>query len=180
MINVGFVYTELDDLHNQLEKLLQVLTAKQAILLKWKVCLDDVGKEWIEQKEHLDLPTFIKGYYGELFLQFKLISMPTPLEVRLSLQKEGEFCGFVFHFSEKDFKNHSIDEKEVVFCAFIKRVADYISFKYAYCDDEAEIEVHPNLVDTINTKYSIIYWPLKEQFIKNAWKIDGLTPRDEC
>lgn len=100
------------------------------------------------------------------------------MKIRMNFQREEDFQGFVFSFEEQAFSAFHIDEVEAMLLSFIKHMAALTNAQYIYCDDDAEVEVHPAQIEKVNNTYAIIYWPKSGEVIKNSWKIDGYTLRE--
>lgn len=99
--------------------------------------------------------------------------------MRISVQQEEEFYGYVLHLDGERLNGLVIDTIEQKIITWVTNLSNFTSFDYAFCDYDSEIEYDPQKQKNINKSYSVLFWPEKEKMkiIKNSWKIDGFTER---
>lgn len=180
ILNIGLVYRNEKNIEKELQHIVDFLKKRELIIVEWRVSLDKNGDKWVEKKDQdVDVALLIKYYYGEIigyiinFVGFQEISM------RISVQQEEGFYGYVLHLDGERLNGLVIDTIEQKIITWVTNLSNFTSFDYAFCDYDSEIEYDPQKQRIINKSYSVLFWPEKEKMkiIKNSWKIDGFTER---
>lgn len=177
MIQLGFVFEKTHDMEVAARAVLDTFH-KDIECLKFSYAMDADGASWIELDGQVkDWRPVLSHHYGSASLVLPEYHGLTALPVRMTIEKEHDCFGFQFGFQEENLTTWSLDQQEAIFMEDMRRVADKSNALYAFCDFDAEIE-HPIAErERINREYAIVYWSKQQIFLKNAWKVDGLTNR---
>lgn len=180
ILNIGLVYRNEKNIEKEFQHIVDFLKKRELIIVEWRVSLDKNGDKWVEKKDQdVDVALLTKYYYGEIigyitnFVGFQEIPM------RISVQQEEDFYGYVLHLDGERLNGLAIDTIEQKIITWVTNLSNFTSFDYAFCDYDSEIEYAPQKQKNINKSYSVLFWPEKEKMkiIKNSWKIDGFTER---
>lgn len=197
-ISIGFVYNnwQMEKIVIELENLTKYLITNNGSILNIKYSKDVDGEKWIEY-DHIGnileeniFESIAMGFYGQIELNCNMFDLNN-LKVTIRLQKEESgYFGFLFDISEDDLiKKNTLEELNSITEKVIDYIVDMhniISYEYAFCDHEGEIQYSPEEFRKIDEQtYSVVILPMYENeentfnIIKSSWHIDGLTERIE-
>ncbi|MGX9807833.1 Imm64 family immunity protein [Exiguobacterium acetylicum] len=177
MIHLGFVFEKTHDMEVAVRTVLDTFH-RDIQCLKFSYAMDTDGANWIEQDGQVkDWRPLLSHHYGNALLVLPEYHGLTKLPVRMTIEKEQDCFGFLFGFQEENLSSWSLDQQETIFMEDMRKFSDRSNALYAFCDFDAEIEHSIIEREHINREYAIVYWSKQQVFLKNAWKIDGLTNR---
>lgn len=176
ILNIGLVYRNEKNIEKEFQHIVDFLKKRELIIVEWRVSLDKNGDKWVEKKDQdVDVALLTKYYYGEKigyitnFVGFQEISM------RISVQQEEGFYGYVLHLDGERLNGLVIDTIEQKIITWVTNLSNFTSFDYAFCDYDSEIEYDPQKQRIINKSYSVLFWPergsVRKMRIYNAKEI---------
>lgn len=195
-ITTGIIFDgiETTSIKRKITDLIIYLSNRSECYKSVKASKDIEGNEWIEFKfEELDnvreAYEFVsEGYFGQIDL---MTSRFTSNEILVSVrvEKEVDYFGILLDIAEDDFLKSSesviLNAKDNLIIKFLEELYEVLEFKYAFCDNEAEIKFSPNEIQHLNREvYSILLIPSdsklngKINVVKSNWYLNGLTSRD--
>lgn len=194
-ITIGLVYNELDleRIEVELRSLTRFLLSREGYFKSMKVSRDISGDEWIEHSllsgyQIGNLCSLLAKYhYGQVSISCKLLG-ETHLDVTVRIHKEEDYFGFLLEVAEADLisarHREELDALTERIIYLIIDMHSFLSYHYAFCDNEAEVRYSPEVFGTLaNDVYSVVVMPsgVDEKpysVVKSSWHIDGLTRRE--
>ncbi|UKS57485.1 Imm64 family immunity protein [Exiguobacterium acetylicum] len=177
MIQLGFVFEKTHDMEVAARAVLDTLH-KDIQCLKYSYAMDKDEACWIEQDGQVkEWRPLLNHYYESASLVLPEYHGLRTLPIRMTIEQEPDCFGFRFGVQEENLTTWSLDQQEAIFMEDMRRIADRSNAFYAFCDFDAEIEHPVTERERINREYAIVYWSKQQIFLKNAWKIDGMTNR---
>ncbi|MGG1312691.1 Imm64 family immunity protein [Cohnella laeviribosi] len=183
-VNIGFIYdNKIEFFSEKLYKIINYFISDNGKIKSMKYATNEEGANWIEQINgvyELDsLVPLITNYYGEVVIDSGSL-FSNVKKIYMNLEKNEDYLGVIISLQENeiipDYSVEVLENASEFVISIVKEIYQITSFRYAFCDHEAEI-IFPLDMD----KYSLVFIPNSNDkditVKKNKWYINGLTER---
>lgn len=194
-ITTGLVFSgsDVSIIKRKLKDLIIFLSGRSECYKSVKASKDIDGNDWIEFKsdELADIQEAYRfaseGYMGQIDLQTSLITS-NEIHVSVRVEKEEDYFGILVDVAEDDFLKSNdlivLNAADDLMIKFMSELYVVLEYKYAFCDNEAELQFSPNDIQCLAKEmYSILIIPRNSELnsvtnvFRSNWYLNGLTSR---
>lgn len=185
-ISIGLVYdkNDIESKINILDTIIRSLT-DSVYIQNYRFAKDVFGEEWVKSASHdvmlseEFLDDIVSNYYAELILSTNKF-IDEFQQIVLRIENEEDYFGILIDLEETEIQTVGYDVVEERIIEYLLNVFSKYKYGYAFCDNEAEIDLSPK--DVISKKeelYSLLMKPKGESvnICKSSWKINGISKR---
>lgn len=185
-ISIGLVYGE-NDTKSKIDILDSVISSltDSVYIQSYKFSKDVFGEEWVKSASHdvmlseEFLNDIVSNYYAEFILSTNKF-IDEFQQIVLRIENEEDYFGILIDLEETEIQMVGYDVAEERIIEYLLNVFSKYKYGYAFCDNEAEIELSTK--DVLSNKeefYSLLMKPEGESvnICKSSWKINGISKR---